>query len=450
MTRRRFHAELAWLGDAGAATDVLIESAQGAITAVTPGVQAPADAVRLPGLTVPGLVNAHSHVFHRAIRGHTQSGVADFWAWRDLMYAVAGRLDPDTLYALARATYAEMALAGITAVGEFHYLHHGPDGAPYADANAMGDAVVRAANDAGIRITLLDACYLQADVSGTPPEGVQRRFDDGSWRRWAERVLHLTDTPMLRVGGAIHSVRAVPRAALAPLADVARERGMPLHVHLSEQPAENAACLAVHGLTPTALLDAEGLLGPDLTAVHATHVTEVDIALLAGASTTICMCPTTERDLADGVGPGVQLRRAGSPLCVGSDAHVMIDLWEEARAIELDERLISGARGHLHATELLAAASGGGAAALGWNAGRIAPGMLADLTTVRLDTPRTAGARAGDPVTHAVFSATAADVSTVIVGGRTVVDDGRHIDSPAVGDALDTAITMLVSPQTPR
>lgn len=443
-TSCRFHAELAWLGGDRAVADVLIETSNGVITSVSPGVPGPADGQRLPGLTAPGLVNAHSHVFHRALRGRSQSGAADFWAWRDRMYAVADRLDPDTLCALARATYAEMALSGITTVGEFHYLHHDRDGTPYGDPNAMGNAVVRAANDAGIRITLLDTCYLQADMTGAPLDGVQRRFGDCSWSRWAQRVELLSDTTMSRVGAAIHSVRAVPRTSLAPIAAHARRRGMPLHVHLSEQPAENAACRDVHGLTPTGLLRAEDVLGPSTTAVHATHLTDADITQLAGSRTTICMCPTTERDLADGVGPAVRLARAGSPLCVGSDAHAMIDLFEEARAIELDERLVTGRRGHLRAAGLLTAATASGATALGWDAGRIAPGALADLVTVQLDTPRMAGARAGDPLAQTVFAAAAADVSTVIVGGRTVVADGRHVDVPHVGAALEAAIVAVM------
>lgn len=440
----RFHAELAWLGGNAATADVLIEVIGDRITAVTAGVPAAVDAYRLSGLTLPGLANTHSHVFHRALRGHSETGVADFWAWRTLMYQVAQRLDPDSLYALARATYAEMALSGITSVGEFHYVHHGADGAAYADPNAMGDAVVQAANDAGLRITLLDTCYLQGDIAGAPLEGVQRRFDDGSWEEWATRVERLSDAAMLRVGAAIHSVRAVPRSALAPIAGFAQRRGMPLHVHLSEQPAENVACQGSYGLTPTQLLAAEGVLGARTTAVHATHLTAEDIALIGRSRTNISMCCTTERDLADGVGPAVRLMRAGSPLCVGSDAHAMIDLWEEARAIELDERLVSGTRGHLQITELLAVLTSAGAASLGWDAGRLTVGALADFVTVRLDTPRTAGARAGDPLAAAVFAATSADVSTVVVGGAVVVEDGRHATVPDTGAALDAAISAVL------
>jgi formiminoglutamate deiminase len=383
-------------------------------------------------------------VFHRAIRGHTQSGAADFWAWRDQMYRVAERLDSDSLYDLARATYAEMALSGITSVGEFHYLHHGEGGRPYDDPNLLGQTVVRAAKDAGIRITLLDTCYLQADVQGSPLGGVQQRFGDGSWQQWVERVEQLSSDEMARVGAAIHSVRAVPRQAIAGVAGFAARSRLPLHVHLSEQPAENTACLEAHGLTPTQLLAAEHALGARTTAVHATHLTADDISLLGASHTSISMCCTTERDLADGVGPAVRLARAGSPLTVGSDGHSTIDLWEEARAIELDERVVTGRRGHLSVEELLTAMTASGASSIGWDAGRIAVGALADLVTVRLDSPRTAGSRAGDPLTHVVFSATACDVTTVVVGGNVVVDSGRHFGVPDVGRALDAAIANVL------
>jgi formiminoglutamate deiminase len=435
-----FHAELAWLGGTEAVADVLIETEGERITTVTPGVPATPGATRLSGLTLPGLANTHSHVFHRAIRGHSQSGVADFWAWRDLMYGVAERLDPDTLYELARGTYAEMALSGITSVGEFFYLHHQRDGGRYDDPNELGHAVVRAAVDAGIRITLLDTCYLQADVKGSPLQGVQRRFDDGSWEQWAERVELLEGGDMVRIGAAIHSVRAVPRAALGPVSDFAGAHELPLHVHLSEQPAENDACLTEFGITPTRLLDEEGVLSRRTTAVHATHLTDDDITRLGGAGTSISMCCTTERDLADGVGPAARLAAAGSPLCVGSDAHMAIDLWEEARAIELDLRLVSGRRGHLPVPALADALTASGAASIGWDAGRLEPDALADLVTVRLDSPRTAGARSGDALAHVVFAANAADVTTVVVGGRTIVEAGVHVEHPEVGRDLERAV----------
>lgn len=441
--REAFHLEYAWLGGVAAERDVLIEVTDGVIVGVAAGVPPPEHAVRLPGLTMPGLVNTHSHVFHRAIRGRSQSGVADFWAWRDQMYAVAGRLDPDSLYALARATYAEMALSGITSIGEFFYLHHDVDGRAYADPNELGRAVVRAARDAGLRITLLDTCYLQADVAGGALEGAQRRFGDGAWQGWAERVEQLADGDRLRIGAAIHSVRAVPRAAMRGVASYAAEQGMPLHVHLSEQPAENAACRAHFGLSPTELLNDDGVLGPRTTAVHATHLSDADIGLLGSSNTAISMCRTTERDLADGFGRAVRLAAAGAPLCVGSDGHMVIDLWEEARAIELDERSVSRKRGHLRAHELASALTDAGAASIGWDTGKIAEGSPADLVTVRLDSPRTAGARSGDVLAHVVFAATSADVTTVVVDGTVVVRDGRHLGVPDVGHELDVAIAAV-------
>lgn len=441
---RRLHAEAAWLGGDSVQRNVLIELRGDRIAAVTADAQPTADAEHLAGLTLPGLQNTHSHVFHRAIRGHSQSGVADFWAWRDLMYGVAERLDPDSLYTLALATFGEMALAGITAVGEFFYVHHDRNGVRYADPNAMSHAVMRAATDAGIRMTYLDTCYLQADVHGAPLAGTQLRFDDGSWEAWAERVSALSDTDMVRIGAAIHSVRAVPPHAMRGVAQFAAANAMPLHIHVSEQPAENEACVGKFGMSPTQLLHEHGALGERSTAVHATHLTAADIDVLGRTRTHISMCCTTERDLADGVGPASQLAVAGARLCVGSDAHMAIDLLEEGRAIELDERLVTGKRGHHRTVGLAEAITANGATSLGWEAGRISVGALADFTTVRLDSPRTAGARSGDALAHVLFSATASDVDTVIVGGRTIVAGGRHTSIGDVGRALETAIAALL------
>ncbi|MCW2641011.1 MAG: formiminoglutamate deiminase [Dactylosporangium sp.] len=427
----RYLAEYAWLGGDSAEPEVLIEVTDGRITAVTTGAAAPAEATRLPGLTLPGLANAHSHAFHRALRGRTHGGSGTFWTWRERMYALAARLDPDSYYALARATYAEMALAGITCVGEFHYLHHSPTGAPYADPNAMGSALIQAAGDAGIRITLLDTCYLTSTVDGRPLDGPQRRFGDGDVGRWAQRAGALKAAPHARTGAAIHSVRAVPADQLATVAEWAASRRAPLHFHLSEQRGENDACLAHYGRTPTEVLSDAGALGPRSTAVHATHLTDIDRTELGDTDTAVCFCPTTERDLADGIGPASALTDAGSPLCLGSDSHAIIDLFEEARAVELNERLRTERRGHFSAAELLRAASRAGHAALGWDdAGVIAPGARADLVTVRLDTARTAGVEPGPAI---VFAAGAADVSHVVVDGRVVVRDGVHasVDVPA-------------------
>ncbi|KIE23894.1 N-formimino-L-glutamate deiminase [Streptomyces sp. MUSC 125] len=451
MTKRTYWLEHAWLGtttEPGVAVTVSAggpaAGEDGRITAVRTGVPTPPPGAEiLRGLTLPGLANAHSHAFHRALRGAVQVGSGTFWTWREVMYSVADRLTPETYHALARAVYAEMALAGITCVGEFHYVHHAPGGTPYADPNAMGEALIEAAAEAGIRITLLDTCYLSSGF-GEPPTPHQLRFSDGSAEAWAERCTVLKGRDHARIGAAIHSVRAVPADQLATVAHWAEERRAPLHVHLSEQTAENDACLAAHGRTPTRLLSDHGVLGPRTTGVHNTHLTDEDIALLGDSGTGTCMCPTTERDLADGIGPAVALQRAGSPLCLGSDSHAVIDLLEEARAMELNERLRTRSRGHWTAAALLRAASADGHAALGWqNAGTLEPGALADFTTIALDSVRTAGPVPQLGAETAVFAATAADVRHTVVGGHQIVRDGAHARVPDVPSVLADAIDVL-------
>lgn len=419
-----FRCAAAWV-DGTVARDVDIEvDAGGRITSVGPSAGAPDDVVVLPGVVLPGFANAHSHAFHRALRGRTHGDGGTFWTWRDRMYRVARTLDPDSHYLLARAAFAEMVLAGVTCVGEFHYVHHAPGGTAYADPNAMGEAVRHAARDAGLRLTLLDTCYLSGGLTAeghVPLTPEQQRFTDGDAERWAERVAALADDAGTRIGAAVHSVRAVPRESLPTV--VAAAAGRPLHVHLSEQPAENEACLGFYGVTPTRLLDDAGALGPTTTAVHATHLTEDDVTRLGRSRTWSCFCPTTERDLADGIGPAPALRDAGSPLCLGSDQHAVVDLLEEARGLEMHERLVSGQRGRFQPAELVAALTEHGHRSLGWDdAGRIAVGMRADLVAVRLDTVRTAGS---EPE-QVVLSAFAPDVDTVVVDGRVVVSGGAH------------------------
>ena len=415
----------------GVVEGVRVEVADGRFTSVAKGVE-PGDATRLPGLTLPGLANCHSHAFHRALRGRTQEDRGTFWTWREQMYSLASRLDPDSYLLLARAAYREMALAGITSVGEFHYLHHGPDGTPYDDPNAMGHALVEAGREAGVRVVLLDTCYLAAGI-GRAPEGVQRRFSDGTADAWAERVEALD---VRHRGAAVHSVRAVPRDQVPVVADWARRHEAPVHVHLSEQVAENDQCLDAYGVTPTALLHEAGALGERTSAVHATHLTDRDIALLGDSRTHACFCPTTERDLGDGIGPSRQLHEAGAQLTLGSDSHAVVDLFEEMRAVELDERLVSQQRGHWATDELLAAATVTGHRSLGIDdAGRIEAGARADLVTLDTASPRTAGTGGGE--TTAVFAATAADVVHVVADGVVVATAG---DRAEVGAELETAI----------
>jgi formiminoglutamate deiminase len=422
----RYHAEYAWLGGDAPERDVSIEVDDGRIATVTP--DAPAEGERLPGLTLPGLANVHSHAFHRALRGRTHTGAGTFWTWRGRMYEVADRLDPDSYHRLARAVYGEMALAGITCVGEFHYLHHAPDGVRYADPNAMGQALLAAARDAGIRITLLDTLYLSSTVDGARLIGPQRRFGDGSVDAWAERVGGLKPDWHAVIGFAAHSVRAVPAAAL----EVLEPGNRPFHMHVSEQRTENEACQAWYGCSPTEFLDRCELLGEHTTVVHATHLSEADVGRLGRTRTRACFCPTTERDLADGIGPARALVEAGTPLCLGTDSHAVIDLFEEARAVELNERLRTEQRGHFTPAQLLRAATETGHAALGWpDAGRIAPGYRADLVTVDLGSMRTAGT---EPLAGTVFAAGATDVTHVLVDGRPVVLDGAHRDLDVPGE----------------
>ena len=443
----RYRAKWAWMGGQSPvlAKDVQFEVLDGRIASVTHHPGPPSErVVELAGLTIPGLANAHSHAFQRALRGRTQPRTqdGDFWSWRDAMYSLASRLDPDSLFALARAVYGEMVLAGVCAVGEFHYLHHDPAGHPYEDPNAMGVALIEAASEAGVKLTLLDTCYLQGGF-GSPLEGPQKRFGDRDAHAWVERAdsLRVSDDTVL--GAAIHSVRAVDTPSMEVVREWTQANDFPLHVHVSEQRAENQACLAATGRTPVGLLEASDILGPMTTAVHATHLSPDDITRLGAGATRVCLCPTTERDLADGVGPASALVAAGSPLCLGSDSQAAVDIFEEARAVELNERLVTERRGHHSAVELLGAATTGGMESLGRSGGVLEPGAPADFVTVRLDSPRTAGAGDSDALDYVVFAAGSADVTQVVVGGRAVVVDGVHVALGDVGRALAEAIRPL-------
>jgi formiminoglutamate deiminase len=304
----------------------------------------------------------------------------------------------------------------------------------------MGLAVIEAARDAGIRIALLDTCYVAAGI-GKPPEGVQTRFSDGDADGWAGRLerLEYSAGDDVVVGAAVHSVRAVPPDQMRLVAAWAKEHEAPIHVHLSEQVAENDACLAAYGRTPTAVLEEAGVLGERASAVHATHLTDADVEALGRTRTSACFCPTTERDLGDGIGPSRRLHASGSALTLGSDSHAVVDPFEEMRAVELDERLARQERGHWSAAELLTAATADGHRSLGFaDVGRIEVGAHADLVTLDVHSPRTAGT--GASAESAVFAATSADVVQVIRDGQVVATDD---DRREIGRELDSVIARI-------
>ncbi len=401
--------------------------------------------VRLKGTALlPGLVSAHSHAFQRAIRGRTERrGRPDFWAWRDAMYHAAGGLGPDDLFAVARLAFAEMVRAGITAVGEFHYLHRDSRGRAYADRNEMAKQLARAARDVGIRFALLRVAYARAGHQ-VPENPLQRRFVEGS----VDEVLQSLDDleaelcgdAAISLGIAPHSVRACPAGWIERLAAEAERRSLPLHLHVAEQAAEVEQCLAEHGRRPVALLDRLGALSERTTAVHAIHLEPEEIALLGKARAIVCACPTTERNLGDGIVPADRLLAAGARLALGTDSNVQIDLLEDARELEYHLRLERRERAVLDpgagtpdglARRLHGCASENGMASLGLPGGRLSPGDPADFVVVRLDDPSIAGAREDDLVAAVVFSLARTAVRDVYVGGEPALLDGE----PAPGRA---------------
>jgi len=415
----------------------------------------PADArtVALPGRALlPGLVNGHSHAFQRLIRGRTEyvaSGreADDFWSWREAMYRAAESLSPDELYVASRQAFVEMALAGITTVGEFHYVHHQPDGTAYADRNALAHAVIRAARDAGLRICLLRVGYARAGfrVAENPR---QRRFIDPDVETFLGSVEALArevrGDAAVSVGLAPHSVRAVPREWLSALAG-ASVRHLPIHMHVAEQPKEIEASLAEHGRRPVELLADLGLLGPGFTAVHGVHLTDAEVALLGESSTTVCACPSTERNLGDGIVPADALLKAGARVSLGSDSQAAVDLLDEARQLEGHLRLARLRRAVLDpgggamaglAARLLRMATVDGARSLGLASGTLEAGAPADFFTVDLNHPSLVGALPASLVSSIVFGAEKAAVREVVVGGREVVREGRHALAEESGRAF--------------
>ncbi|GAB3548924.1 formimidoylglutamate deiminase [Arthrobacter tumbae] len=471
--------EQAWLESGEIAAGVRAEfDERGVVRNVITGTEPGPDDLRLDGVVFPAAANAHSHAFHRVLRGRTHTGTGTFWTWREAMYRAAGVLTPELYEELATAVYTEMVTAGWTSVAEFHYVHHRQDGTGYGKPrtepptssrpqkrfelpteparlhddgpHAMELALARAAVTAGIRLTLLDTCYLSSGF-GAPVLPEQARFTDGSAEAWLTRWHSLRtaitgsfDASQVSVGAALHSVRAVDEPALAHIAQHL-PADVPLHIHLSEQPAENRDCVERTGTTPAGLLAKHHLLSERLTVVHATHLTAQDVELLGQARVTVAMCPTTEADLADGIGPAHALQDAGAVVALGTDQHAVVDPWLEMRALEHGERLASGRRGRFSPAELVRAAASGGARSQGRPAAGLAPGRVCDL--VALD-PRTARTAGSSPA-QLVLTATAQDVTAVVVGGEVVARNGHHTRLGDPGTLLAAAIARMDAAAAP-
>jgi formimidoylglutamate deiminase len=408
-------------------------SPEGNILAADAGLSA--ETVSLPRKAVlPGFVNTHSHSFQRLIRGKSESRAMsgrDFWSWRGTMYHAAAHLEPEEVYDVARMAFLEMLLSGTTTVGEFHYLHNAPGGRPYDDPNLLSKQVIAAAQSVGIRIVLLRSAYIRSGYELPPDPGQIRFFESApQFIENMEALAAVTDVP---VGVAPHSLRAVPLLELKEIAAWTRARKLPLHMHVAEQIAENEACLREYGLTPVALLGREGLLGPDFTAVHAIHISAEEIGLLARSGATVCSCPTTERNLGDGVIAADQVMREGIGIALGSDSQAQIDPLEDARELEYHLRLDRRQRAILDqigeqtlAARLFECATVNGACSLGVNTGDLSAGSLADFFTVDLDDLSIAGHSGVDLLPLVVFSLDRTAIRDVVVNGRWVVRDGRH------------------------
>ncbi len=443
MREKVIRPEWVWT-PAGLRRDLAVRIAGTKIVELCSAERYPAVPVVPRALLVPGFVNAHSHAFQRAFRGHVQWSARaddDFWTWRERMYAVARRIDPDGLEAVSALAFLEMVEAGFTTVGEFHYLHHQPDGRPYDEPDLLAHRVIRAARSVGMRIALLRVVYA-AGGFGVPLQDAQRRFASRSPDEALQAMerLRRLDDPLVTVGLAPHSVRAVPREWLPQL------RAPVIHAHVSEQPAEVEACRTHTGRTPLELFDEAGLLDARFTAVHLTHPTERELERMRASGARIAVCPTTELDLGDGFLP-VEARR-GIGLCIGTDSHARIDPFAELRALELHarglsrRRVVMGEPGEPHALaeRLLRCGTEEGARALGLTTGRIEEGAPADLVLLDLDRPAAAGV---PPLEAAVFHGAPGWVRQVWVAGSPLLHRGRHPEREAIVRRARAALRRL-------
>ena len=371
-------------------SDVVVTVEGDRISDVTEG--RPLDADRVVDLLTPGYANCHSHAFHRGLRGRVNGVRDDFWSWRDAMYALAARLDPDRYRSLATLVFREMLLAGFTSVGEFHYLHRDRRGVGYADSNAMGNALIEAAGEAGIRLGLIDVCYLYGGLDGAgyrPLEGVQRRFGDRDVEAYLARVSELPESERVCILRGVHSLRAVSFDELARL--VAASGASPWHMHLMEQPKELEAIVGYYGERPLKLLAASGLLSPTATLVHLNQLAEDEVAAVARSGAVTCACPTTEEDLGDGLTPAARLLSARGRVSVGTDQHVRIDPFAETGRIDAHERLRSGVRTSATTSALWSTLFAHDTVGFE-GVGRLEVGALADMVAIDLNELGIAGA----------------------------------------------------------
>lgn len=431
----------------------LLVNARGLVAGVSALENAPPDAeiVRLRGRALlPGLANAHSHAFQRLFRGRAEGRAAGgdtFWTWREQMYRAAGFVSPESLFDVARATFLEMVASGITVVGEFHYLHRDKDGSAYSDQNLLSRTMIAAAQSVGIRICLLRTAYYRAGFERAPHEG-QRRFyesPDEYLRNLDELAAGYAGVENVTVGAAPHSIRAVPLDELKRIFAATDGRGMPLHMHISEQLGENAACLAEYGAAPVELMDTHGVLSRRTTLIHSIHLSETELGEVARSGATICSCPTTERNLGDGIFPADTAARLGIPVAFGTDSQAQIDILEDARQLEYHLRLRDQQRGildrsvredwvsrHLIGDALLRSATRNGYNALGLKGGTLGVGEPADFFTLDLEDLATLGVDPESLAAQAVFAASKAAVREVAVQGRLILKDGQHSEAKAI------------------
>lgn len=397
---------------------------------------------------LPGIANLHSHAFQRAMAGmaERQGDPNDsFWTWREAMYRIAARFDPDSLHAVAAQLYAEMLEAGYTRVCEFHYLHHAPDGQPYADPAAMSNALVRAARDTGIRLTLLPVLYMAGGFDGRPLSSRQRRFGfdvDGYLRLF--ETLRAQEGDDLRVGCALHSLRAVPAAAMRAVLD-SLPQDTPVHIHIAEQIGEVQDSLALRGARPVEWLLANADVGERWTLVHATHLDDGEIAGIARSGAVVALCPTTEANLGDGLFPMRDFLAANGRWGIGSDSHISVSPVEELRWLEYGQRLLSRHRNVIAdagepgvGAALLRGVADSRASSTGFDDG--------DDEWLLLDSGATqfAGATDGDIADRWIFAGNRPLVSEVRIGGETLVADGRHRDRDAIAKDYREAISKLL------